>query len=76
MKEHLSENNLTIDFLPCINYAMSVNGKNYLNRLELTNDDDCDWRELVVGISGELFENVERHVAIVLSPKAPKPVSP
>ena len=65
MKEHLSENNLMIDFMPCINYAMSVNGKNYLNRLELTNDDDCDWRDLVVGISGDLFEPVERHVDIV-----------
>ena len=65
MKEHLSENNLTIDFLPCINYAMSVNGKNYLNRLEITNDDDCDWRDLVVGISGDLFEHAERHVDIV-----------
>jgi len=65
MKEHLSENNLRIDFLPSINYAMSVNGAKVLSRLDLTNDDDCDWRSLKISIDGELFEHHETHVDIV-----------
>ncbi|MBO4606743.1 MAG: DUF4011 domain-containing protein [Prevotella sp.] len=59
MKEQLSDKNIRIEYLPCINYAMSVNGAKYLGTCELTNDDDCDWRELTVSLSGEFLASSE-----------------
>ena len=46
---------LKIEYLPCINYAMTINGRKCLEYLELTNDTDEDWRGLRLTIGGELI---------------------
>ena len=65
MKEQLSDKNIRIEYLPCINYAMSVNGAKYLGSCELTNDDDCDWRELTVRLTGEFIATCEAVIDLI-----------
>ena len=46
---------LKIEYLPCINYAMTINGRKCLEYLELTNNTAEDWRGLRLTIGGELI---------------------
>ncbi len=65
MKEQLTDKNIRLEYLPCINYAMSVNGSKYLGTCELTNDDESDWRELTVSLSGEFLETSESVIDLI-----------
>ena len=46
---------LKIEYLPCLNYAMTINGRKCLEYLELTNDTAEDWRGLRLTITGDLI---------------------
>ena len=45
-----------IDYLPSVNYAMMNNGVEVCNSLVLENDDDRDWQQLSLTISGQYIK--------------------
>ena len=55
MIDNIDAKCLKIEYLPCLNYAMAINGRKCLEYLELTNDTTEDWRALRLTISGELI---------------------
>jgi DNA polymerase III delta prime subunit len=55
MIEPLTNDQLQIDYLPSLNYAMSVNGKRCIERLEITNNDNSDWHDVTVSVSGDML---------------------
>ena len=65
MKELLSDANIRLDYISSINYAITQNGSKYLSICEITNDDDCDWRDIKVKISGELLSTSESLLSLI-----------
>ena len=65
MKEQLTSSNLRIDYNHSINYGSSLIGTRYLNICELTNDDEEDWHDLVVSITGEMLIPTESRISMV-----------
>ena len=65
MKEQLTSSNLRIEYNPSVNYVCSLAGTRYLNICELTNDDDVDWHNIVVSISGEMLNTTESRISMV-----------
>lgn len=59
MKERLI---LTFDYLPCLNYSMSANGVACCNTFVMENNDDKDWHQIVVTLSGEFIDTYTAHV--------------
>ncbi|MCQ2247248.1 MAG: DUF4011 domain-containing protein [Bacteroidaceae bacterium] len=47
---------LTLEYLPCINYAMVLNTDMAFQKFILRNDDSFDWEEIKIVVSGDLFE--------------------
>ena len=45
-----------IDYLPSVNYAMMNNGVEVCNSLVLENDDDREWQQLSLTISGQYIK--------------------
>ena len=54
MIESIDEKCLKIEYLPCLNYAMTINGRKCLEYLELTNDTHEEWRALRLTVTGEM----------------------
>ena len=65
MKEQLTSNNVRIDYLPCINYAISSTGWKYMNSMVLENDDDTDWHDISITLSGEFLKTSECVIGLV-----------
>ena len=65
MKNPLSEKNIRIDYMPCINYAISASGRKYISNFELHNDETEDWRELKLTISGDLLTPSECRLDLI-----------
>ena len=59
MKERLI---LTFDYLPCLNYSMSANGVACCNTFVMENNDDKDWHQILVTLSGEFIDTYTAHV--------------
>lgn len=47
---------LSVDYMPCINYAMMLNDHTAFNEFELTNNSDNDWHNIKISISGDMIE--------------------
>ena len=54
-----------MDYLPSLNYAMYVNGKRCIERLEITNTDDCDWHDITVMVEGDMLLPSNETVSIL-----------
>ena len=65
MKDRLTTANLKIDYLPSLNYAMFVNGRRCIERLEITNADDVDWHDITVHVEGNMLLPSSESVALV-----------
>ncbi|MBO4821349.1 MAG: DUF4011 domain-containing protein [Prevotella sp.] len=65
MKEQLTSSNLRIEYNSSINYASTLIGTRYLNICELTNDEEEDWHDLVVSISGEMLIPTESRISMI-----------
>jgi hypothetical protein len=65
MIEPLTNDQLQIDYLPSLNYAMSVNGKRCIERLEITNNDNSDWHDVTVSVSGDMLVPSTETTAII-----------
>ena len=65
MKEHLGPENIRIEYLPSVNYAITTCGEKLLNTCELTNDDEEDWRGVKVSLSGEFLSNSECRIDLI-----------
>ena len=65
MKQLLSDANIRLDYISRINYATTQNGFKYLSICEITNDDDCDWHDIRVKISGELLNASESLLSLI-----------
>ena len=65
MKEQLTASNFRLEYTPYINYAMTFVGTSYITACELINDDDEDWRDLIVSIKGEMLIPTESHISLV-----------
>ena len=65
MKNPLSEKNIRIDYMPCINYAISASGRKYISNFELHNEESEDWRELTLTISGDLLTPSECRLDLI-----------
>ena len=50
---------LTLRHLPCLNYAMAVNGRRCIETCELTNGTDEDWCQVHITLNGELIQPAE-----------------
>ncbi len=62
MDLQLTDNNFVLRHLPCLNYAMALNGKRYIEACELTNDTREEWSEILLKIEGELILPSEARV--------------
>ena len=65
MKELLTDQNIRIEYFPCLNYSMSINGKQCVESFEIYNDDDEDWRDLTVTVDGEMVQTAVAHVDLI-----------
>ena len=65
MKEPFGEKNIRIDYMPSINYCTSRCGGKYINTFELTNDDESNWREVTVTISGDMLIDSESRIDLI-----------
>lgn len=65
MKELLTDQNIRIEYFPCLNYSMSINGKQCVESFEIYNDDDDDWRDLTVTVDGEMVQTAVAHVDLI-----------
>ena len=45
-----------LEYLPCVNYAMIHNHVPAFSFCELINNDEIDWNEVKISISGELIK--------------------
>ena len=50
---------LTLRHLPCLNYAMAVNGRRCIETCELTNGTGEDWCQVHITLNGELIQPAE-----------------
>ncbi len=55
-----------LDYVPCVNYSMVVNGVDVITRLVLTNDSDASWTDVLLTLTGNHVE--ESHVAVAHLP--------
>ena len=46
---------LHVEYLPCMNYAMTMNGRRCIEYIEVTNTTRSTWHQTLISISGELF---------------------
>ncbi|MBO4849451.1 MAG: DUF4011 domain-containing protein [Prevotella sp.] len=65
MKEHLTTANIRLEFNPYINYASTLIGTSYVKVLELHNDDEEDWHDIIVGLSGDMLLPTESRLSLV-----------
>ena len=65
MKEKLTPENIRVEYLQDINYAIATNGGKFLNTCEITNDDNEDWREVSVSLSGEFLAASESRIELI-----------
>lgn len=56
----INEKSVNIEYMPAVNYVLARNGKKCVQRIELLNDSDEDWRKVKVALSGEQVESCER----------------
>ena len=61
----MTDQNIRLDYLPSLNYAIWSNGGQCLKACELTNDSEDDWRDIIIRISGEMFTSSESHLELV-----------
>ncbi len=54
-KNMIDVKNVKAEFLPCLNYAMAVNGQKCLEFIEISNPTADDWHGVQVKVSGELI---------------------
>lgn len=47
---------ICLDYLPCINYAMILNGSRTFTKFELRNDDAEDWEDVEIRLTGDMLE--------------------
>lgn len=55
----MDEKNLKVQYLPCLNYAMALNGRKCMEYCEITNNSAEDWHTLKVLVSGEMIQSAE-----------------
>ena len=65
MIEKLTNQQLLINYLPSLNYSMSVNGKRCIEQLEITNDSAIDWHDIQVSVSGDMLLPSTEAVAVI-----------
>ena len=65
MKERLTSANIRLEFNPYINYASTLTGTSFVNALELHNDDEEDWHDLIVSLSGDMLLTTEARLSLV-----------
>ena len=65
MKERLSEDNVRIEYLSRINYAMSINGKRCVDFFELYNNDEEDWKDVRVTVTGDMIQPSQGQVETI-----------
>ncbi len=65
MKERLTSANIRLEFNPYINYASTLTGTSFVNALELHNDDDEDWHDIIVSLSGDMLLTTEARLSLV-----------
>ena len=56
------KNMIKVEYLPCLNYAMTTNGRRCVEYIEVTNPTVEDWTTVTVRISGELVAAQEQVV--------------
>ncbi|MBO4659744.1 MAG: DUF4011 domain-containing protein [Prevotella sp.] len=61
----MTDQNIRIDYLKNLNYAIWSNGYKCLRVCELTNDSEDDWRDIIVRINGEMLIPSESHIDLV-----------
>ena len=54
-KNMIDVKNVKAEFLPCLNYAMAVNGQKCLEFIEISNPTADDWHGVQVKVSGDLI---------------------
>ena len=54
-KNMIEAKNVKAEFLPCLNYAMAVNGQKCLEFIEISNPTADDWHGVQVKVSGDLI---------------------
>ena len=59
MRGMIDEKCLRVEYLPCLNYAMALNGRKNLEYCEITNDTAEDWQTIKVMVSGDLIQPEE-----------------
>ena len=61
----MTDQNIRLDYLSKLNYAMWSNGFKCLKACELTNDGEDDWHNIIVCISGEMLTKTESRLDLV-----------
>ena len=61
----MDEKNLKVEYLPCLNYAMALNGRKCMEYCELFNDSSEDWHQLKVIVTGEMIQEAEVAIDII-----------
>lgn len=64
------EGKLTVDYTPCINYAMVHNHHNAFHKFILRNTSGMIWKDVVISISGDVIDSVSQVIPILKPGKA------
>ena len=67
MRGKIDEKCLRVEYLPCLNYAMVLNGRKNLEYCEITNNTDDDWQSIKVTVNGELIQPEEARIETILA---------
>ncbi len=62
MNIQLTDKHFVLRYLPCLNYAMAINGKRCIETCELTNDTEEEWQHIRITLEGELIQTAEARV--------------
>ena len=54
-----------VDYLPQLNYASWLNGRQCLRRVEIDNQSGNDWKDVTVSLGGDLLVKSEEHVELI-----------
>ena len=65
MKGKMDEKSLRVEYLPCLNYAMALNGRKSLEYCEITNNTDEDWQAILIMVSGDLIQPEETRIEAI-----------
>lgn len=61
----MDEKNLKVEYLPCLNYAMALNGRKCMEYCEISNNSSDDLHTLKVEVNGEMIQHSETTLDIV-----------